>query len=119
MKLYFGLDGDSIGRRVESFLITNNVEDLKAFSKKIVIALDEIRELVENNNGEIIFCTGDSILFYGNFEKEFGDEILNIFRNYTSCTASVGVGNNITKTYLGLKLAKSRGGNQSIYFENL
>jgi len=115
--LYFGLDGDSIGRVVESYLIKNDVDSLSQFSKKIVDALNAIKKIAEEKGATIIFCTGDSILIYGEIEIEFGDMMLRIFNEKTQKTASVGIGDNLAKTYLGLKLAKSNGGNQSVFYQ--
>ncbi|MEZ5038495.1 MAG: mCpol domain-containing protein [Saprospiraceae bacterium] len=114
--LYFGLDGDSIGRIIESYLIENNVEELEQFSKKIVKAIEEIKTLVETMDGKVIFCTGDSILFYGEIDPSFGEVIVRIFKEKTNRTASVGIGKTTAFTYLGLKLAKSKGGNQVVYY---
>jgi len=115
--LYFGLDGDSIGRVIESYLIENDAEKLTLFSQKIVTALHTIKQKAEEKEAEIIFCTGDSILIYGDIEVEFGDTMLHIFNEKTGRTASVGVGSNLAETYLGLKLAKSKGGNQSVFYQ--
>lgn len=115
--LYFGLDGDSIGRIVESYLIENNVSELENFSKKIVDAIETIRNKAEAKGGKVIFCTGDSILFYGEIEASFGEEMVDVFQEKTNRTASVGIGINTANTYLGLKLAKSKGGNQVIYYK--
>ena len=114
---YIGLDGDSIGRTVESFLIRNEIEKLKIFSQKIESALAEIEQKALAANGEIIFCTGDSILFYGDFELAFAEEIVHIFHKTTGKTASIGIGNTLAQAYLGLKLAKAQGGNQAVQYQ--
>lgn len=114
--LYFGLDGDSIGRIVESYLIQNDIEELESFSRKIVSAIEQIRDLAEGKGACVIFCTGDSILFYGDIDASFGSEMVEIFKRETGRTGSVGVGTNTAFTYLGLKLAKSRGGDQVVFY---
>ncbi len=116
---YFGLDGDSIGRQIELLLIQNKVEDVKKFSNSIVKALDKIYTDVIKGKGEVIFCSGDSILFYGDFENEFVEKILTEFRSTTGKSASIGIGNNVSKTYLGLKLAKAKGGNQIVEYNEI
>jgi len=115
--LYFGLDGDSIGRVVESYLIKDDVESLREFSEKVVVALEAVKKLAEANHAEVIFCTGDSILIHGNLDEDFGELMLSIFKEQTGKTASVGIGDNLSKTYLGLKLAKSNGGNQAVHYK--
>lgn len=114
---YFGLDGDSIGRVIESYLIENDVKKLKEFSSLVVSALEKIKQLAIEKNAEVIFCTGDSILIYGDLEIDFGNKIVNLFNEVTEKTASVGIGDNLAKAYLGLKLAKSKGGNQAIEYK--
>ena len=116
-KIYIGLDGDSIGRVIEEYLITNQIDNLKGFSNLIVEALEMIKVEAEEKNGDIIFCSGDSILFSGDFTLEFAEQARLIFNNNTKRTASVGVGYTTAETYLGLKLAKSRGGNQVVFYE--
>ena len=115
-KKYVGLDGDSIGRVIESLLIKNKVKEVVIFSQKIEEALNLIKNEVLDHGGEVLFCTGDSILFYGYFDIDFCNKILFKFREKTGRTASIGIGNATAETYLGLKLAKSQGGNKAIEY---
>lgn len=116
--VYIGLDGDSIGRVIESLLIQNKIKELKLFSTSVVSSLEKIQLLAQKKGAEILFCTGDSILLYGDLDDFFANHILEIFRKETNRTASIGIGSNTAFTYLGLKLAKSRGGNQVVNYEN-
>lgn len=111
---YIGLDGDSIGRFIESLLIENNIDGLKEFTESITTALQRIENQVEKDDGKVIFSGGDSILFYGNFDLDYAKNILIQFNSDTGRTASVGIGDTPSDTYLGLKLAKARGGNKAI-----
>jgi len=113
---YFGLDGDNIGRYIELLLIQNKVVETKKFSEKIVQALEDIKKEVIKRSGDIIFCSGDSILFSGDFDNKFAEKILADFHRKTGRTASMGIGINMAKTYLGLKLAKAKGGNRFIEY---
>ena len=115
--MYIGLDGDSIGRAIEEYLITNQIDRLKEFSRLIVDALEMIKEEALKKGGDIIFCSGDSILFSGDFTIEFAEMARLTFNNKTKKTASVGIGFTTAETYLGLKLAKSRGGNQVVFYK--
>jgi len=116
-KIYIGLDGDSIGRAIEEYLITNQVQKMKVFSDLIVNALEQIREEAISLGGEVIFCSGDSILVSGEFDQSFAEFARKRFQEVTKRTASVGVGYSTANTYLGLKLAKSRGGNQVVFYD--
>lgn len=115
-KIYIGLDGDSIGRVIEEYLITNQVQKMKEFSNLIISALEQIKEQAIILGGEVIFCSGDSILVSGNFDQSFAEFARKKFQEITQRTASVGVGYSTANTYLGLKLAKSRGGNQVVFY---
>lgn len=116
-KLYIGLDGDSIGRVIEEYLITNQVQKMKEFSNLIISALEQIKEQAIALGGEVIFCSGDSILVSGDFDQSFAEFARTRFQEITQRSASVGVGYSTANTYLGLKLAKSRGGNQVVFYD--
>ena len=115
--LYFGLDGDSIGRVIESYLIENEEEKLVSFSAKIVQAIEEIKAIALEKSAKIIFCTGDSILIQADLEPSFGQEMVQLFKEKTQRTASVGIGETTATVYLGLKIAKSRGGEQAVHYK--
>jgi hypothetical protein len=117
-KYYVGLDGDSIGRVIESLLIKNSPKEVVVFSQKIILALEMIKKRVTEREGEVLFCSGDSILFYGEFDVDFCKSILEDFRTLTGRTASIGMGRTTSETYLGMKLAKSRGGNNVEFYQN-
>ena len=113
---YYGIDGDKVGGLIDAFFIKNDVQAMEDFSKKVSLAMDEIQKEVKRSNGNVIFCAGDSILFRGNFENSWCENLLSIFLKITGRTASMGVGNNVTETYLGLKLAKASGGGRMMNY---
>ncbi len=110
------MDGDNIGRVIESLLITNKVDEVEKFSNKITYALEVIKNDIIRDGGKVIFYGGDSILFFGEFDEFYGEKILKTFNKLTNRTASMGIGKNTANTYLGLKIAKSKGGNQAINY---
>ncbi len=116
MKRFYGLDGDKIGSVIESYMIKEEITSLTEFSRKVDAALEEIKRTVLENNGVIIFCAGDSILFQGQFSNIWCDKILNRFLSLTGRTASMGIGKTATEAYLALKLAKATGGGKVAYF---
>jgi len=116
---YIGLDGDSIGRHIECLLIEENLDELETFSRSVNAALNEIEILVNQNYGKVVFSGGDSILFRGEFDLVFAEQILKIFHRITCKTASIGFGDNTSEAYLGLKMAKSKGGNQVFDYSTL
>lgn len=112
----YGLDGDKVGGMIDAYFIRNEIDTLGTFSGKVAVAMEEIRKTVIQNNGTVIFCAGDSILFQGNFEKHWCDGVLALFKSMTGCTASMGIGSTATEAYLGLKLAKASGGGKFICY---
>ena len=115
---YFGVDGDGIGRTIERYVLQGKQSQLTHFSNcvKEVIAL--IRDKVLAGGGTVIFDGGDSILFKGDFDLNFIREILELFEQYTGNTSSIGTGESMLQAYLGLKMAKSIGGNKIVHFKN-
>lgn len=115
VKIY-GIDGDKVGGIIDAHFIRNDISALQVFSAKVASAMEEIREATIQSNGTIVFCAGDSILFQGDFADQWCKMVLEMFRDKTGCTASMGVGNTATEAYLALKLAKADGGGRVIYF---
>lgn len=111
---FYGLDGDKVGGIIDAYFIRNEVDAVRIFSIKVAAAMEEIRKIVIQNNGVVIFCAGDSILFQGYFENLWCSQVLALFRDMTGCTASIGIGDTATEAYLGMKLAKASGGGKAV-----
>ncbi len=117
-KKVYGIDGDKVGGLIDALFIRNEISAMSVFSVKVASAMEEIKNVVIQSNGSVIFCAGDSILFLGNFEEHWCEEVLNLFLTITGRTASMGVGNSATEAYLALKLAKADGGGRVIHFSS-
>src|SRR5947209_20188663 len=91
-KKVYGLDGDKVGGIIDAYFINDNIDALGIFSTRIVSVMEEIKRNVIEDNGTVVFCAGDSILFQGNFENFWCDRILALFLTKTGCTASMGIG---------------------------
>src|SRR6266702_4344093 len=113
---FYGLDGDKIGAMIEAYIIKEEIGNLSNFSKKVENALEDIKEIILKENGNIIFCAGDSILFTGNFTNHWCENILSHFHSVTGRTVSLGTGNTLIEAYLALKLAKAAGGGKVINY---
>lgn len=114
-KLY-GIDGDKVGALIDAYFIRSEIHAIEEFSAKVAFAMEEIQKEVVQASGTIVFCAGDSILFWGDFEHSWCEKLLNIFLRITERTASMGVGNSATEAYLGLKLAKADGGGKIVHY---
>ncbi|KAF5416079.1 MAG: hypothetical protein C5S48_03940 [Candidatus Methanogaster sp.] len=119
MRNFYGIDGDKIGRVVEAHLIKNEVNALTQFSANVTSALKKIRNKIVQDGGTVIFCAGDSVLFQGSFDDSWCTKILDLFLKTTGCTASMGVGDTLTESYLALKLAKANGGGEFIHYAQM
>lgn len=109
---FLSLDGDGIGRVIEFLVLTNQLDKLKVFSESIHEVLTEIREKALSKGGEVIFHGGDSIMLKGTFDVKDAEDMIRHFEKKTGKTASAGIGSTPQKVYIGLKIAKSKGGNQ-------
>lgn len=108
--IYYGIDGDKIGRKIETMFIKGEEDNIKQFSKLIEYSINQLEEIIVNSEGIIIFAGGDSILFKGNFSENFCEKLLEKFIEITGCTASMGIGDSLTETFLSMKIAKTFGG---------
>lgn len=107
---FYGIDGDKVGATIDAYFIRNNVDALGNFSVKVSSAVEAVRDTVIQGGGTIILCGGDNVLFRGEFEDQWCEELLGTFLALTGCTASMGIGRTTTEAYLALKLAKADGG---------
>lgn len=113
--VYIYLDGDGIGRRIEAYIVSGDLEGAARFSKHVTEALCAMEEVLNESGAEIVFSGGDNILAK---VADLGDvfyDLLKIFFGKTGATASAGVGLTATQAFLGLALAKSLGGGRIVY----
>ncbi len=116
-EIFVAIDGDNVGSRLEYYMLTNQLIDLKKFSLSFNDAIQWLQEaLIVQFRAEIIFMGGDNLLAVLNHNipniKGRLEEIREEFFSHTGCTLSIGVGENTKDAYLGLKLAKVSGKNQ-------
>jgi len=115
-RIYF-LDGDNVAARMESGLICNEIAQVSQFSSQLTLTLEDIRGLVIQERGEVAYCAGDNILFFGQFDIAACEKLLLIFHEQTGCTASIGIGDTSREAYLALKTAKFEGGGRIVDFQ--
>ncbi len=106
-KEYIAIDGDSIGKLLEKYIVTNNLDRLRLLSADIQHDIDHLSDLITNIHGYIIMKGGDNILCQCDVEYSDNiiEELLNI-NNDREYHFSVGIGNNAINAYLALKHAK-------------
>jgi minimal CRISPR polymerase domain len=115
---FYGLDGDNIEKFMEAYLIKEEINALSNFSLQVTSALEEIRQKVASGGGQVLYCAGDNITFRGLFSDDWCEEVINLFRIRTGCTASMGIGDTALEFYLALKLAKSVGGGCVVRYQS-
>lgn len=120
---YLAIDGDDVGRRLEYFTITNNMEALSNFSTAFNDAMYWLENIVTHEfNATIVFSGGDNLLarLQVNESSKRSIEQLRIgFAQQAPATLSIGLGDEPRQAYLALKLAKASGKNCVKYLGSL
>ncbi len=107
--MFLSIDGDSIGKILEQYILDENLKELSSFSKNIKDDIDGFVSLIKENEGTIYMDGGDNLFAY--IENKNINKIIdcvkqkNINNKYTF---SVGIADSISDTYLALKYAKAK-----------
>lgn len=105
-------DGDRIRSRVESLLLGAELEDLRAFSTALTIAIRECGEILGRElAGEVIVSGGDDLLVIAkNYDRRVLLDVSRVFLEKTGCTISFGVSRTVESAFISLRRAKAMGG---------
>lgn len=121
--MFIAVDGDDIGRSLELYILDNKIAELECFAVSLTRQFEGFSNKLRNHfNAKIHMIGGDSILASCNsnlvdieqlekFRIEFSQQGLS--------TISIGIGDTSREAYLALKLAKLRGKNRIITFEEI
>lgn len=119
--LYIAADGDDVGRKIEFFIVTNQIELLSNFFHNFQSSMLWLGEKLSNEfNAQIIFNGGDSILVSlqaDNISLSKLESLRIEFSSFSQATLSFGIGNNPRQAYFALKLAKASGKNRIEIFQ--
>ncbi|MGJ5631792.1 mCpol domain-containing protein [Nostoc sp. CALU 1950] len=111
--LYLAVDGDDVGRKIEFFIVTDQMEQLSNFSHNFQSSMLWLAETLSDEfNAKIIFNGGDSLLarLQSDAISVSRLESLRIeFASFSKTTLSFGIGDNSLQAYFALKLAKATG----------
>lgn len=116
--LYFGLDGDDTGTKLESLFLSSEEESaFRHLSKSVDKAIEEISKYIKEQSSKdsIIFATGDDLLFKGQFTEDQLKKMQYIYHQKTGFTCSIGYGKSFKDVYLALKLAKTEPEKNTIF----
>jgi hypothetical protein len=115
---FFGLDGDDTGRELERLFQTNSgPEAFNRFSAAVDSAIRVIanRVTLPPIRGEVLFASGDDILFKGQFDRDALEEMRSVYvRLSGGYTCSLGFGSTPKEAYVALKMAKAAPGKNSV-----
>ncbi|MEH2089577.1 mCpol domain-containing protein [Nostoc sp.] len=113
VSLYLAVDGDDVGRKIEFFIVTDQMELLSNFSHNFQSSMLWLAETLSDEfNAKIIFNGGDSLLarLQSDAISVSRLESLRIeFASFSKATLSFGIGDNSRQAYFALKLAKATG----------
>lgn len=119
--LYLAADGDDIGRKIEFFIVMNQMDSLSDFSHNYQSAMLWLVDILSKDfDAKIVFYGGDSLLASLTFKEYLiGDlEKLRVqFAILSHTTLSFGIGSNPRQAYFALKLAKASGKNKIEVFQ--
>jgi len=117
-KYFFGIDGDDTGFSLESLFQSNaDKKKFTKFSKAVEFAFKELCNDIRKSpiNGEILFCSGDDLLFHGCYIPEYLENLqLKYTRLTGGLTCSIGFGTTPNEAYVALKIAKASPGKNCI-----
>ena len=102
---YYAIDGDDIGKHLEKYALSDNIESLKKLSENVYKYIEEIKKYLEEESATIIFYGGDSIL--ATSTKKIGINIEKL--KFDDMSFSAGIGNTCCNATLALKKAKGLG----------
>lgn len=122
-KLFLAVDGDDVGRKLEYYIITNQLKSLQEFFVNFQLAMKWLENMLVNEySATIIFNGGDNLLadIY-NIPLSVGDiDLIRIkFSTISGNTISIGLGNSPRNAYIALKIAKASGKNRTELVEDL
>lgn len=121
--LFFAVDGDDVGRRLEYYMLLNDSHSLTSFSNAYKSAMNWLEEELVNKFGAtVLFSGGDNLLACVRKEedsmKKFEELRIN-FSKKSESTISAGLGLSLQEAYFALKLAKATGKNRICDFQEL
>lgn len=117
MTSYIAIDGDDVGRKLEYYTVTNQIEKLEDFFRTYQESMIWLEEKLKTKlKAKIIINGGDSLLAFC-IQKDMQildklEELRKEFSMLSEATLSIGIGKNPRQAYFALKLAKASGKNR-------
>lgn len=113
---FVAIDGDDVGIILRARIVSNDIEGASLLSSEIHNYFNNIRQKLESEGFQIVFCGGDSVLVFceTSISSAWFTEL-----PIDPCTISVGIGKTPEYAYLALQLAKARGKNQIVLIDSI
>ncbi len=107
--IYVTIDANDVGKRIEKFILGDNLKELSLFSERITSRVLLMKNRIIEGGGEIYMAGGDNIIALVKTEKL--KELAEVVRrlNDEEINFSIGVSEAIAEAYLALKYAKANG----------
>ena|SRR5437867_810659 len=103
--MYYAIDGDDVGRRLEQLLLQNDSAGAAEYSSRVANALEGIRSFFLQSGAQVIFCAGDGLLAH----SDACLEVAHLLEPADHVTFSIGIGGTPALALLALKKAKGLG----------
>jgi hypothetical protein len=111
--IYAHFDGDDVGSQLKLHLLDNEIEEAREYSRSIVAALGQVRELLEMSHAvDVIAMGGDDLVVSwqeGSISRGEIEEITATFHRLSGRTMSVGMGRSPREAAENLHRAKLMG----------
>lgn len=118
-QIFLAYDGDNAGRLVGRAILANDPGSLSEVSSRINLGHEVVKKWVQEHNGQVISGGGDEGLF--SLPAEAVQDVEELRQDYefaTNLTMSVGVGQNLSEAGKSLMVAKFRGKNQVVMYDD-
>ncbi|WP_411119545.1 mCpol domain-containing protein [Streptomyces sp. 058-1L] len=112
------IDGDDVGNKVESHLLSNNVSGFTGASKMITEFIESLADALSRvSTAKIVSAGGDSILVEID-QTAIGEliEVLDSRQRPGVFTFSAGVGPTLRESFIALRMAKSTGKQKTVLY---
>lgn len=106
--MYIAIDGDSVGTRLQQFILEEKLQELKYFSNSIKDTLIRFTQILEKHGGIVYMNGGDNIFAECTREcAQIMAEYVSIENKRNQICYSLAIGENPQDAYIGLNYAKS------------
>jgi minimal CRISPR polymerase domain len=116
-RVYVRLDADSVGERLELFLLKGRISEAEQLHEAIQAAMKQLRHRVLEEGFDVLFAGCDDALFSGPsslYKRDFLEQLRDSFVESTHCTLSCGVGFSMADALQNLRIAKLAGRDQIV-----